>query len=244
MFSFNQQNFQNLMSIFMDVVKNSSQIVTTKMAYDKTVAPLLDETNPYDYFRWRTMQLCSEMINNDPELANSDACVAEAGVWRGGFSYLINAAFKDRSLHLFDTFEGFNKEQVNHDYDKGLIDNFFKDQQDFNSTSIDLVKSILPFKEQAVFHKGLFEETCNEVKDLKFVFTSLDMDLKLPMANALKFFYERTLPGGFIFMHDYNHCMIRGIKEVVSEYEQKHGRLNKLPIADEGGSLIIIKSKS
>ena len=242
MFSFNQQNFQNLMSIFMEVVKNSGQIITTRMTYDQTVAPLIGETAAYDYFRWRTMQLCAEMIASDSTLANSDACVAEAGVWRGGFSYLINAAFKDRTLHLFDTFEGFNKEQVNHDYDKGLIDNFFKDQQDFNSTSIDLVKSILPFKDKACFHKGLFEDTCHEVKDLKFVFTSLDMDLKQPMAAALEFFYERTLPGGFIFMHDYNHSMIRGIKEVVAEYEQKHGRLAKLPIADEGGSIIIIKS--
>ncbi|MCK0514585.1 TylF/MycF family methyltransferase [Anaerobiospirillum sp. NML120448] len=188
------------------------------------------------------MQLCAEMIASDSTLANSDACVAEAGVWRGYFSSLINAAFKDRTIHLFDTFEGFNKEQVNHDFDKGLIDNFFKDQQDFNSTSIDLVKNNLPFKDKACFHKGLFEDTCQEVKDLKFVFTSLDMDLKQPMAAALEFFYERTLPGDFIFMHDHNHSMIRGIKEVVAEYRQKHGRLAKLPIADEGSSIIIVKS--
>ena len=62
MFSFNQQNFQNLMSIFMDVVKNSGQIITPRMAYDQAVAPLLAQTDAHDYFRWRTMQLCAEMI--------------------------------------------------------------------------------------------------------------------------------------------------------------------------------------
>lgn len=241
MFSFNENNFSALMSIFMDVVKNADMMVTTPMAYDKVNTPLLSGINLYDYTRWRTMQLCAEMIGNDPELSKSDACVAEAGVWKGGFSYLINAAFKDRTLHLFDTFEGFDMKQVEHDVQKGLIDTFFRDQQTFNSTSIESVRSVLPFPDKAVFHKGLFEDKCNEVADQKFVFVSLDMDLKLPMAAALEFFYERTLPGGYIFMHDFNHAMIQGVKEVISEFEAKHGRLTKLPLADQGGSIIIVR---
>lgn len=241
MFSFNADNFKSLMAVFYDVLKNSNKIITSPMTYDQVQSPLIDSVDHHDYTRWRTMQLCAEMIASNEELAKSDACVAEAGVWKGGFSCMINAAFANRTLHLFDTFEGFDMKQVDHDIEKGLISTFFRDEQTFNSTSIEAVKAVLPHADKAVFHKGMIEKTCREVKDLKFVFVSLDMDLKQPMATALEFFYERTLPGGYLFLHDYNHSSIKGVKEVISEFEAKHGRLNKLPLADEGGSIIIVR---
>ena len=170
MFSFNADNFKSLMGIFYDVLKNSNKIITSPMTYDQLQSPLIDSVEHHDYTRWRTMQLCAEMIASNEELAKSDACVAEAGVWKGGFSCMINAAFANRTLHLFDTFEGFDMKQVDHDIEKGLISTFFRDEQTFNSTSIEAVKAVLPHADKAVFHKGMIEKTCREVKDLKFVF--------------------------------------------------------------------------
>ena len=53
--------------------------------------------------RVAVMRLLSEQIYQLDIPGN----VAELGVFRGEFSSLISAAFPDRKIHLFDTFEGF-----------------------------------------------------------------------------------------------------------------------------------------
>jgi hypothetical protein len=45
-----------------------------------------------------------------------------------------------------------------------------------------------------------------------------------------------------MFVHDYNNCFLFGVKSAVERYEQELGeRLSKVPIADQGGTLIIYK---
>lgn len=53
--------------------------------------------------RVATMRLLAEQIH-ELEIPGD---AAELGVYRGDFAVHINAAFPDRLLHLFDTFEGF-----------------------------------------------------------------------------------------------------------------------------------------
>lgn len=47
--------------------------------------------------------------------------------------------------------------------------------------------------------------------------------------------------GGVIFVHDYICHDLEGVKRSIQRYEKEHGRLFKVPIADRGGTLIILK---
>ena len=50
------------------------------------------------------------------------------------------------------------------------------------------------------------------------------------------------MSGGIIFVHDYNTYYLEGIKKAVKRYEREIGRrLNKIPIADRAGTLIVLK---
>ena len=71
------------------------------LGYDgEIISPALLKT--FDA-RSAQMRLIAEQIN---ALA-VPGDVAELGVFRGDFAVQINAAFSDRTIHLFDTFEGF-----------------------------------------------------------------------------------------------------------------------------------------
>lgn len=41
-----------------------------------------------------------------------EGSVAEAGVYQGNFSAVINKCFPTRKLYLFDTFEGFDSKEI------------------------------------------------------------------------------------------------------------------------------------
>ncbi|MCH5249317.1 MAG: hypothetical protein J1E98_05275 [Lachnospiraceae bacterium] len=47
-----------------------------------------------------------------PEVQALSGACAEAGVFEGGFAKYINEYFPNRSLHLFDTFEGFDERDI------------------------------------------------------------------------------------------------------------------------------------
>ena len=47
--------------------------------------------------------------------------------------------------------------------------------------------------------------------------------------------------GGIIFIHDYNNRFLQGVKVAIDRYEKQYVSLVKLPIADEGGTLVVYK---
>jgi O-methyltransferase len=61
--------------------------------------------------------------------------VAEVGVYQGHFSAILNRAFPDRKLYLFDTFEGFDGNQEQSDRQKHGLTYI----RDFTDTSVGVV---------------------------------------------------------------------------------------------------------
>lgn len=89
---------------------------------------------------------------------------------------------------------------------------------------------------------GLFPESAKGLESKEFAFVSIDVDLEQSILEALRFFYPRLNSGGAMFVHDYNNRFLEGVKEAVKKYEKEIGQyLVKVPIADEGGTLIILK---
>jgi hypothetical protein len=122
-----------------------------------------------------------------------DGDYAEVGVYKGATAKLICEAKGDKTLHLFDTFEGLPQHD---EVDRRFSENMF-------STSFDKVRGRLSGYHGVRFYKGLFPQTAAPVGDARFAFVHLDVDLYQSTKDALEFFYPRLVPGGILLTHDY-----------------------------------------
>lgn len=119
--------------------------------------------------------------------------LAEGGVYRGWMSKFIRQHLPDRTLYLFDTFEGFDRR------DTGSVGDVR-----FRDTSVEEVLESIGDTRNVVVRKGFFPETAAGLEDERFAFVMIDFDKYEPTLAALEFFYPRTNSGGFIFIHDYS----------------------------------------
>jgi len=192
-----------------------------------------------DYTRFSTFELCAEETLKIKSRTMKNSSVAEIGVYRGEFAALINAAYKDKTLYLFDTFEGFNREEYSKEKISEGVDaenvNFFRD------TNVDLVLQRMPHRDKCVIRKGYFPDTTAGLENETFCFVSIDVDLTDSIYNSLVYFYPRLIVGGYLFVHEYNHGHYLGVKKAVERFEAENGFLRKVPLADNNGTLIITK---
>lgn len=187
--------------------------------------------NYFDYIRLATLELVSNEIANK----NLQGNVAELGVYKGKFAKYINFYFKDRTLYLFDTFEGFDSRDVAEEKNK----EFSPGSQDFTNTSVESVLAIMPFSEKCVSVKGFFPASARDIDD-HFVFVSIDADLYDPIYEGLKFFHPKLVAGGYIFIHDFNNDNYKGARKAVEKFCAE-SKISFTPIPDSGGSVIINK---
>ena len=186
--------------------------------------------------RAATMRLLAEQIREE----NIPGDVAELGVFRGDFAVLINAAFPDRTIHLFDTFEGFPARDVEIEQAQGLSR---AKAGDFSETAMDMVEQRLPYPERALFHKGYFPATFDGCEEKTFAFVSVDADLYVPTAAALPRFFDRLSPGGVLLIHDVNSTQFSGAGKAVREFCAVRGLL-PMPVCDLHGSVVLRRPKT
>ena len=115
-----------------------------------------------------------------------DGDYAEVGVFRGGSAKIICEAKKNKTLHLFDTFEGLPEIS---EFDDKIM--FEKGSMNVN---VDDVRNYLKEYPDVYFYKGLFPDTADPVKNKKFSFVNFDVDIydyydirRIPRAHILKF---------------------------------------------------------
>ena len=164
--------------------------------------------------------------------------VAELGVFRGEFAALLNDAFPERTIHLFDTFEGFTQEDVETERQAGLSG---AKAGDFAETSRELVERRLPRPERAEFHVGYFPDSFRGCEACRFAFVSVDADLYAPTRAALSIFWEHLSPGGVLLVHDVNGTQFPGAGKAVREFCAEQ-RLLPFPLCDLHGSVVLRKS--
>ena len=247
--------FHNLLlkryNLKMELVRQES-IGTRPMLYDTIDdSSLRKKFEKYeDYTRYRTFELVAEEIRKkfSPEEL-SGFCVAEAGVFKGDFAWIINEKFSECEMFLYDTFEGFDKNdmsiEASHSFtgDRKLnaCIGYFGNPAETSEQRIETVKSKLNYIDKCHIRKGYFPDSAEKEKENRWVFVSLDMDLYKPMKEGLFYFWPNMVEGGYIFVHDYNNKDFAGIKQAVSELEQEYGRIYKVPISDQGGTIILCK---
>jgi len=201
----------------------------TMMALDKERKKFSFKSG--DYVRTSSL----ELIANEIYDKNIGGNVAELGVYRGDFAKIINEAFPDRKLYLFDTFEGFDKRDVKTE----LENSFSTGDQDFSGTSVELVLDKMQNRQNCIVKKGFFPETAIGIND-SFSFVSIDVDLYEPMYKGLHFFYEKLNSGGYIMLHDYNNKGYNGVKIALRKFSDEKN-VPYFPICDAWGSAVIMK---
>jgi O-methyltransferase len=203
-------------------INSSLNFLTRKRIIDR---------NYMDYIRLATLELVATEINT----TSLPGAVAELGVYKGKFARYINQYFPARKLYLFDTFEGFNKTDINTEVQQDLSSG----DQDFSNTSVEEVLQRMPFRDQCIIKKGYFPESAAGL-DEQFVFVSIDTDLYEPIYSGLNYFYPRLMKGGYIFVHDYNNDGYKGARKAVEKFCAEQG-VCKIPIPDSGGTVILGK---
>lgn len=158
--------------------------------------------------------------------------VVEVGVHKGGSAKLIKEYLGNKKLYLFDTFEGLPEttKEDSQVFEKG----------DFEDTNLDkVVKYIgvcseisgLPDR-NIIFHEGMFQDTCNLIKDNKFSFIHLDVDLYDSTLFCLDFFYSRMESGAILITHNYTDLL--GVRKAMDEFlKDKPECLIKFPIGTQ-----------
>jgi hypothetical protein len=199
-----------------------------------------------DYVRTSTLDLIADQIISHKVKGS----VAELGVWKGTFASLLNELFHDRTLYLFDTFDGFAEKDIQQEPDIDSAEVNLNQQHLkniecystlFRNSDIQAVISRMPNPERVLIKQGYFPETLSTVPDdAQFAFVSIDTDLYAPTYSGLTYFYQHLNKGGYILIHDYNSRITKGVKAAVDRFCGENS-ITLVPVADSWGTAIIAK---
>lgn len=182
-----------------------------------------------DFVRLKTLELVAEELKNVP------GCTAELGVWRGSFARCIQWVFPERKLYLFDTFAGFDPEELEREGKQ----NQTGFAQAHRNTSAEAVLSRMPDPDRVELRPGLFPESLKGLEET-FAFVSLDVDLEESTYAGLTYFVPRMAKGGCLFLHDYRNPGLLGVGAALERYQRDRGqRLFGIPLCDRNGTLAI-----
>lgn len=139
-----------------------------------------------------------------------DGVIAEVGVYKGGSLKVLGQIFDDRLVLGFDTFEGLPKEQ--------WIESEIHDIGDFNDTSLEEVQEFLADTPNVVLVKGLFPDTGQEYRTMKFALVHVDTDYYLGVKACIHWFWSRMEPGGIMVFDDYQWHDCPGVQQALEEF--------------------------
>jgi O-methyltransferase len=193
-----------------------------------------DEVLKGEYIRSSSLELVAREIKE----RSVSGAVAELGVYRGEFARLINVAFPDKTLYLFDTFAGFDANQLEEDLANKRVERSF---DDFSETSLAIVLAKMKFKENCVTFPGVFPDSASSCPEMQYAFVSIDCDLYRPIYEGLHYFYPKLSSGGYIFVHDYNNTFYSGAKQAVRQFASEQ-QVSYFPLSDASGSAVICKA--
>lgn len=161
---------------------------------------------------------------------------AELGVHLGKTAKAIHLMDQERTFYLFDTFSGFDKEDLSVERQ---TDNRFSSEM-FDDTSVDKVRKHINGNDNLIFKPGYFPNTTKGLETEKFALVHIDADLYAPTIKALGFFYSRLNKGGVIIVHDYNHTW-EGIPKALNKFIESIPE-SLIELSDWQGSAMIVKN--
>ena len=197
----------------------------------------LDPKEAWAYGVDKVQHAMTQFMSQEVYRHNIQGAIAELGVFRGFNASVMNHFFPDRKLYLFDTFEGFDPRDLEVEATLGYDT---KRYHDFRDTSIDVVMSKMPHKENIIVRRGWFPDTAVGLEEETFCFVTLDADLYQPIYEGLHWFYPRLAKGGYIVVDDFNWDDYPGTRKAVCDFSREVG-ISYIPIPNATGSVAIGK---
>jgi O-methyltransferase len=131
-----------------------------------------------------------QLVTAARSTAKLPGAAAEVGVFKGATARLIMEALPNKTVHLFDTFEGLPDSQDG--LDKGQFCGTLEEVRQYLNDP------------RVQFHRGYFpRDTAHEIEHERFAFVHLDVDYYDGTLAALEFFWPRMVTGGVVLTHDY-----------------------------------------
>ncbi len=140
--------------------------------------------------------------------------MVECGTYIGATARLMVQACMPygKKLHVFDSFEGVSEPSA---FDGTHW------QKGFLSAGEDIVHAQLSrFATEGDYtlYKGWIPEKFHEVKDIKFSFVHIDVDLYEPTRDSIEFFYSRMNAGAVCICDDYGCWTCPGATKAIDDY--------------------------
>jgi O-methyltransferase len=140
--------------------------------------------------------------------------MAECGV-RHGKSSLFLLSASDKRLHAFDSFAGLSAPTA---ADRGADGKTSWTSGELAVAETVFLANLRGFEERIALHTGWIPERFADVAASRFCLVHIDVDLYEPTRDSVQFFYERTVPGGFIICDDYGSAYCPGAKKAIDEF--------------------------
>jgi len=163
--------------------------------------------------------------------------IVEVGVYKGGTSYFMCRVLKslgiNAKLHIFDTFEGHQPEDLTKEFDGDhTIGTFTK-------TSYEMVEEYLNEFDNVEIFKGRIQDMWHKIEEKNISFFHLDVDIYEPTKFCLNNFDELLAVGGSFIIDDYGFRTCPGIKRAVDEFVD--GKSNYFSVHHLSGQCTLVK---
>lgn len=139
---------------------------------------------------------------------------ADVGCYRGACSLILRRLAPDKTLHIFDTFQGnpFDDPLCHHKRGEWVA-------------SEPQVRSFVGEGPRTQYHVGVFPSTAENLRDRMFCFVVVDPDTYQTVTDAIEFFWPRLVVGGKMFFDDYSWPPCSGVEKAVNEHFTEDQRM-------------------
>lgn len=160
---------------------------------------------------------CYVLYSAVKTLAAVPGDLAECGVRFGKSASILRWVTRetDKTLHLFDSFEGISAPGAGDNPDQGPTKDWEKGMLAVDEAT---VRRNLAGLERIELYRGWVPTRFAEVAGRTFCFAHIDLDLYQPTLDSLAFFYPRLSPGGIIVCDDYGSGYCPGAMKAFDEY--------------------------
>jgi O-methyltransferase len=180
--------------------------------------------------------------------------IVECGVWRGGSMMAAAHTLKslgdqDRTLHLFDTFEGMpDPTDRDRRYDGRPASEFLanrgRDDLYWASCSVEDVQAnmgLIGYQGAVRYIEGRVEETIPREAPERIALLRLDTDWYASTKHELEQLYDRVTPGGVLIVDDYGWW--QGSRQAVDEFLAERKLSILLHRIDTSGRVAIVPER-
>jgi hypothetical protein len=191
-----------------------------KRAYNKIHGNLkYDQYNGSHSVAWRLHTLCWAA----QEALRLPGDFMECGTFKGDFAWVVSQcvdfATAGKTFYLYDSFEGFAKE------DK-TVDQGYADFANPIYQEVGIYESVLQrFKRnpEVKITKGYLPETLDPIYPAKISFLHMDLNSPGAEVDTLRKLWPRIVVGGFVIFDDYGWKVFAKQKEAEDQFASEHG---------------------